>query len=63
MDKYKLLIRDILYVVLFAALFFLIQFIFEIGGALIYGLGNNLRLAMSSPTCRVASTANCSPQR
>lgn len=45
MGKDKLLIRDILYVVLFAALFFLIQFIFEIGGALIYGLGNNLSVS------------------
>ena len=42
MEKDKLLIRDILYVVLFAALFFLIQFAVEIGGALIYGMDKGL---------------------
>lgn len=53
MGKDKLLIRDILYVVLFAALFFLIQFVFEIGGALVYGLGNNL------PVSNVITDMSC----
>lgn len=42
MEKDKLLIRDILYVVLFAALFFVIQFAVEAGGALIFGLDKGL---------------------
>ena len=34
--------RDILYVILFAAVFFLIQFIIEAGGAFVYGLARGL---------------------
>lgn len=40
--KQNRIIRDLLYAVLFIALFFLIQFISEVGGALAYGYGKRL---------------------